>query len=240
MKPSKVLEEIKKFPDRNFFILCNDQLGMTQLVPQALQKGFSSLDVVVVNAKGLTIERARQMEEEARLSPRGDSGRTHVFIYGMSQIPTGSVGALLKIVEESPTTRFVFQGQSPMYKDRTIRSRCVVLKVPFLSKKAVLANVQAMGLDALKVDDLGLWDGTLQGTLSKLQSHSTLASFSRELALGSKGFLNMTNPEMLQSTVFDMALADVFSEDEKRFIKQNPSLQRKTLALFTALGRGHG
>lgn len=237
MKPSKVLALLKDRPSSNIYIQCADSLGMTQLVPQALAKAFSSLDVHVVNARGLTIERARQLEEEARLKPRGSSDRTHVFIYGMSSIPTASVGALLKIVEESPTTRFVFQGQQQLVKDRTIRSRCTLVRVPYLSKKAVLANIQAMSLDAVKVEELGLWDGTLQGTIARLQAHSTLIGFTRELGLGSKGFLNLVSADMLGSQVFDTALADVLSEKEKRFISANPTANRKKLAIYVALGR---
>lgn len=221
----------------NYFVLCPDELGLSLLLQGALSAIAVPEDIHFHDAEGITKEKARQIEAEARLASRGGSELQHFFIYSLQKLPADSTGPLLKAVEDARYARFIFQAQSTPRKIHTLMSRSSVVKLPFLTKAMVLANLKAMNHDAKLADDLNLYDGTLAGTIRALGMKDTLVSIRREMSRGLRGISAVYTPEVLGSLAFESATYDFFTEKERRFLGKNPTPDRKKLALFLATSR---
>lgn len=228
----------------NFFVICPDNLGLNLLLTGALSPIASSEDLYFYDASNITKEKARQIEEEARFGPRAGSPLSHFFIYSTQQLPSDSVGPLLKAVEESKFSRFIFQSQYDPPKIHTLMSRSSVVRLPFLSKRAVLANMKAMHLDARAADTLDLYDGTLSGTVLNLKMKDTLTEIRRETKKGLRGQAALYQPDILGSLAFTPAVESLLDSAEKGFIARATgdadsisSQARKKIALHRGLGR---
>lgn len=237
MKVQEFLTLVKKPGRTNYFVVCSDDLGLSFLLPKALLKVASSEDINTFNAAEMTKERARNLEKEARLAPRGSSEHTHFFITQMQKLPTDSVGPLLKAVEEAKYARFVFQAQSVPRKIRTLMSRSSVVLLPFMPRLQVLVNLKTMHLDAKTAENLNLYDGTLEGTRKALQMKDTVMNIKREMAKGARGIAAIYTPDILGSLAFDSATAEFLEEEEASFLKRSNSPERKKLALLVAMNR---
>lgn len=195
------------------------------------------MDVNFLDAGGITKERARQLEEEARKAPRGNSPLSHVVISKLQDLPAESVGPLLKVVEEAKYARFIMQAQALPPKVRTLMSRAQVIRLPFLTKRVVLGNLSAMNYDAKTVDQLGLWDGTLSGTLALLSMKDTLTLLSRETKLGLRGFTGLVTKEAMESLAYQKATDPLLGEKERAYLRRGANPARMKLALYQALSR---
>lgn len=222
----------------NYFLICPDNLGLLSLLPNALRKVAAAEDIHVFDAEGITKEKARQIEQEARKGPLAGSTYTHFFLHGLQKIHPESVGPLLKATEEARFARFVFQAQARTRKTNTLMSRSTVIQLPFLTKKAVYGNMRVKHLDAETAEDLGLYDGTLEGTIKALGMKDMLTELRRELKMGARGiaaFFGMDdrgNNPLLESAAFDTALSQHMTKEEKEFLRRNPTPERKKLVLF--------
>lgn len=135
MQITAFLKMVKQQGRLNFFAVAPDQLGLRSFLgPVALNHISDPKDQYFFNAKGITKEKARQIEEEARKAPKGGSALQHFFIYSLQNLPTDSVGPLLKAVEDAKYSRFIFQTQSVPKKIRTLQSRSSVVHLPFMSR----------------------------------------------------------------------------------------------------------
>jgi len=202
------------------------------LLQKTLPKIASTEDYYAYQAENITKAKAREIEAEARKAPRAGSKLSHVFIAGMEKLPTDSAGPLLKAAEEARWTRFIFQAESLPVKLHTLMSRSNVVRLPFLSKKAILGNLQRMNYDAKTVDRLGLYDGTLDGTIRMLAMKDSIVEIRRELKGGSRGLTALFQPEIVGGLALDTALRDQILEEERRFIDREDNPDRKKLVMY--------
>jgi hypothetical protein len=221
----------------NFFVLAPDELGLTLLLQKALGDRTATHDLYFHDAEGVTKEKARQIEAEARLGARGGSELQTHFIHSLQKLPTDSAGPLLKVVEDALFARFIFQAQSTPRKLHTLMSRSAVVRLPFLTKAAVLANLKAMNQDAKTADELGLYDGTLEGTLRALAMKDTITNIRREMGKGTRGLASLFNPDLLNSNAFEKATYDHLTDQERKFLGKRPTNDRKKIALYLATMR---
>lgn len=227
----------------NYFIVCSDDLGIPLLLQGALSPIAATDDVYYYDAEQITKEKARQIEAEARMAPRGGSALSHFYIYSLQKLPTDSVGPLLKATEEAKYSRFIFQAQAVPPKVHTLMSRSSVVRLPFLSKKAVLGNMKALNHDARTADQLNLYDGTLGGTIRALGMKDTMTEIKREIPRGMRGVAALFDKNVLTSLAFEPATDSLLSPAERSFVRVGGgtegvmSLARKRIALYKALGR---
>lgn len=221
----------------NFFVIAPDDLGLSLFLQKILEGVAATGDVHFVPAESLSKEAARDLEKEARYAPRGSSALTHFYIWGSQKLPTDSVGPLLKAVEEAKYARFIFQSSRPCRKLFTLMSRCQMVRLPFLSKKVVLGNLRAMSQDAKTADQLGLYDGTLQGTMRALQMKDTLMSIRRDLARGFRGLSAAMTQDVAGSLALMPALAPSLTREEWAYLNRNDGLDRRRVLLFLVMCR---
>ena len=123
-------------------------------------------------------------------------------------------------------------------------SRAVVIRIPFLPKKTVLANMKAMNYDAKTADQLDLYNGTLSGTIKALAMKDAILEIKREAKRGLRGLAALFNPEILGGLAFDTATYDLLEKEETNFLdktKNHPDkalhTARQKLVLYRALQR---
>lgn len=221
----------------NYFVVCADNLGLSLLLQGALSPIATPEDIVFHDAATITKEKARQIETESRFAPRAGSALSHFFIYSLQELPRDSVGPLLKAVEEAKFSRFIFQSQVTSPHTMTLRSRSSVVKLPFLSRRMVLGNMRAMNHDARTADQMGLWDGTLTGTIRALAMKDTMTAIKREVGRGERGLTALFSDEIIGSLAFDAATDQLFDGLEKGFLQRRRTPSRQRLALYRALSR---
>jgi len=221
----------------NYFVICPDELGLALLLQGALSAVATAEDIYYYNAEGITKEKARQIEVEARFASRAGAELSHFFIYSLQNLPTGSVGPLLKVAEEAKYARFIFQTQSVSRKLFTLMSRSNVVRLPFLSERVVLGNLKAMNYDAKTVETLGLYDGTLSGTIKALGMKDTIIEIRREMKRGLRGLTALFHQEILNSLAYDTATYEFLTPAERRFLKRNSSLERRKIITYLSLQR---
>lgn len=235
------LVELVKAPERvNYFIIAPDNLGLTIILNKVLSQVASTEDLFFLDANIITKDRARQLERETRMAPRGSSDHNIFFIYKMQDLPVESVGPLLKTVEEASFARFIFQAQDIPKKIYTLMSRSTVVRLPFLSRAAVLANMKSLQYDAKTADQLGLYDGTLAGTISNLNMKDSYLRIRGELRKGQRGLAALIQPDLGGSMCFIQASYDSMTKDEHAFLKRSDTVERRKLALILAMERVSG
>lgn len=245
MKIQDFLRLVSQPGRRNYFVQCSDDLGIILLLQGALSGIAAADDISFYDAESVTKEKARQIEAEARLAPRGGSQLSHIYIYSLHKLPADSVGPLLKATEEARYSRFIFQAQSTPAKIHTLMSRSSVVKLPFLSRKAVLGNLKAMNHDARTADQLGLYDGTLSGTIRALSMKDSMMELKRSLQQGFRGIAALYRPDVLTGLAFEPAVDQIMTPEEKAFMNRGLGddkntligVSRKRIALYHALGR---
>lgn len=221
----------------NYFILAPDQLGLQLLLPRSLGKVAAREDIHFFDAASVTKEKARQIEKESRKAPVGSSDFSYFVLTSLQNLPTDSVGPLLKAVEEAKYAVFLFQAQYIPRAVRTLLSRSILVKLPFLSKKVVLGNMQTLHYDARTADELNLYDGTLSGTIRAVAMKDTLLSIRRDMRLGARGLPSTQVDEVIGSLAFDTAVGPMLSESEFQFLKRDSGPDRRRLAVFLASER---
>lgn len=235
MKIGQFFGLITAAPSSNFLAVAPDNLGLLSQLPNVLERVAASEDIHLFKAKAITKEKARQIEDLARKAPIGGSEQQHVFIYGLQDLPTDSVGPLLKAVEDAKFTRFLFQAQGVPKKVETLASRSSIVELPFLPKAMVLANMKKQKKDARTVDEMNLYDGTLDGSVKALRMKDTLTRIRTDLKTGRKGMASLTSEKVLGSLAFDTAVTGVLTDEEIRYAGNDEN--RKIIALHSATGR---
>jgi len=241
----KVLEQSGRL---NIFVVCADDLLTNEIVRIALAKVANMEDIQMIAAAGISKEKARQIEVDARFAPRAGSTLQHFFIYGLQDLPADSVGPLLKAVEEAKYSRFIFQAQSLPRKIHTIMSRSSVIKLPFMTRSMVLSNLKHLHLDARTVQEMNLYDGTLGGAIRALSMKDTLSAFRREAAQGLRGLVVLCAEGQVASLAFPVATYDLFTQEERRFVgdqslvtmeepERSRVLARRKIVMFLAMAR---
>lgn len=238
MDVSTFLKLVEGGHKANYFIVCPDQLGLTILLPRALSKVAATEDIYYHDAASITKEKARFIERECRKAPSGSSNFSYFVISSLQNLPSQSVGVLLKVVEEARYSVFFFQGQVIPRFARTLLSRSILVKLPFLSKRVVLANLQAMHHNAAVADNQNLYDGTLTGTIRALSMKDTVASIRRDMSLGVRGIPSLQTDEVVGSHAFENSVVPLLTEAEQRFLKRDGNSDRRRLVLFLASERG--
>ena len=120
----------------NYFVVCPNSYGLSRILTKVLRKVAVEEDIKVIEASKLLVDAARGVANMTRMFSVGASKFNHIVILGMDRLPWGSEGPLLKVVEESATTRFYFQAPEITKKLKTLASRSVVVYLPFMTKKA--------------------------------------------------------------------------------------------------------
>lgn len=225
----------------NYFVICPDNLGLGLFLDESLKVLAQPADIHHYNAEDITKDRARLIEKEARSAPRAGSELQHIYIYHLQKLASDSVGPLLKAVEEATYARFIFQAQSTPQKIHTLRSRASVIKLAFLSKPEALGYIQkVLKLDARAADELGLYDGTIQGTQTALAMKNAVTQIRRDFAQGLRGAASLFNPEQLKSyAALEVATYDFLTPEERTYLGKMrlASNSRKTLAFYLAMSR---
>jgi len=243
MKIQSFLNLVSKPGRTNYMVICSNELGLSLLLQGALGAIAVPEDIQFYDAEHITKEKARQIEVDARLAARGGSELNHFFIYNLQNLPVNSTGPILKAVEESKYSRFIFQAQSTPRKIHTLMSRSSVMRLPFLSKQVVLGNMKAMNHDARTADQLDLYDGTLAGTIRALSGKDAIIEIQREMKRGQRGLTAMFNPEVLKSLVFDVATYNYMDEEERALLRSAKVMDerrysaRQKLMVYRAMQR---
>lgn len=237
MRIQELLKLLSQTGRLNFFILAPDELGLLRLLPKALEKVAALEDILYYDAEHITKDRAREIEKEARSAPRAGSELQIMYIYSLQKLSGESVGPLLKAVEDAKYTRFIFQAQSTPRKIHTLMSRSSVVRVPFLSKDVILANVKRLHLDAKAAEELNLTDGTLEGTIRNLSMKDSITLIRRELSKGQRGVAAVFAQDVVESLAFMPAIDDLLSKRERAFLAANSSLERKKLVAYLVMAR---
>lgn len=216
----------------NYFVQCPDSLGLNLLLPKTLAKVAAPDDMHFYEASGVTKEKARQIEKESRKAPVGASDYTYFIISGLQSLPPDSVGPLLKAVEEAKYSIFIFQAQTIPRAVRTLLSRSMLMKLPFMSKRQVLGNMHALHYDARTADEMGLYDGTLQGTIKAVSIKDAMMAIRRDLRLGARGHPSLQADDTINSLAFDAAVEPYLSDKERNFLRKDSSPERRRLVMF--------
>lgn len=230
MKIQQFLNLVSKPGRTNYMVVCSNELGLSLLLQGALSVIAVPEDIEFHDAENITKEKARQIEAASRLASRGGSELNHFFIYNLHNLPTSSTGPILKAVEESKYSRFIFQAQTIPRKIYTLMSRSSVVRLPFLSKAIVLGNMKAMNYDARTADQLNLYDGTLAGTIKALTGKDAIIEIHREMKRGLRGLLVMYNPEILNSLVFESATYNFMFDEEKELLRRAKKMDKRRYA----------
>lgn len=237
MKIKDAVELVKISERTNYWILAPDNLGLNLILNKVLASIAPSEDLHFIDASTLTKERTRALERETRMAARGSSDYAIFFIYKMQNLSVESVAPLLKTVEDSKFARFIFQSQSLPRKIRTLMSRSSVIRLGFLSKAAVLANLKSLQFDAKSADQHNLWDGTLSGTISALQMREAFISMRKDLSLGARGLASLLQQEVVNSMCFLQATYPYMSPEERQYISRLDTADRRKMALILAMDR---
>ncbi len=235
MKVSQLLQLLREQPGTHFFVCTPDDEGMVTLVPRALEQVASTRNVRFLDAKALTVGEARQVAWEAAMAPEGTDRQRHFVVRRTEKLSAACVGALLLAVEEAARARFIFISTHRTPETETLASRSTCVELPFLSKKAVLGNLQALRQDAKAADEKNLWDGTLGGTAAAVRHARDHDLIRKAVEAGLAGFRDLY--ALVDSPAFDAAMEAVWSQAERDFVAEAPGPSRRMLATFLALGR---
>lgn len=238
----KDLGKILGQPGRtNYYVVCPDSLGLELLIDRFLSPIASQQDIHHFQAKDVTKDRAREIEVETRFHPRTGVQLTHIVMWKTQFLPAESVGPILKAVEEAKNARFIFQGQSIPKKVWTLMSRSSVVRLPFLSRRAVQVNLQARNLDTKAWQELELYDGTLAGAIEALGMKNKLMDIRRELGAGLNGIARLLKGEdLMKSDAFARAMQDHLTHEDQAFLARSTQynlIERRRLVTCLALLR---
>lgn len=124
------------------------------------------------------------------------------------------------------------------------------MKLPFLTKDVILANLKGLNFDAKTADQLDLHDGTLSGTIRNLRMKDSLTSIRRELDKGARGLSALfyrdeeTDSGPLTSNAFRPALDPHLTPEEVAFLREGqgrePSRDRRKIATYLVALRTQG
>ena len=236
MTPAEFLKALRENPRTHFYVVTPDGGGMVRLVPRILRAIAAAQDVRIVDGASLTVTLARRLAQEAGMAPVAGGAVTHFVIWRAETLGAAAAAALLYAVEESPRGRFVFvSSQIPQGALRPLASRCSRVSLPFLSKRAVLGNLQALREDARMAADKDLWDGTLGGTLANIREVNVRAQILAAIAQGMQGLPDLV--AFADSPVFDRVLAEHLTAEERSFLERDSSPERRKLVAFSLLSR---
>lgn len=236
MTPAEFLKALREFPRTHFYAVTPDTAGMVRLIPRVLRATSAELDVRILDGASIKVEQARHLAQEAGMAPIAGSTVTHFVIWRAHMLSAPVAMALLYAVEEAARGRFVFvAGRSPREAQRSLASRCVLVPLPFLSRRAVLGNLQALREDARTAAEKDLWDGTLGGTLANIREEQTRRQILNALAQGMQGLSDLV--AYAESSVFDRVLAGHLNEEERHFLERDSSPERRKLVAFHLLAR---
>jgi hypothetical protein len=150
-------------------------------------------------------------------------------------------------VEDARWSRFIFQAQAIPRKLLTLKSRSATVRLPFLAKDVVLANLKRLNHDAKTADELNLYDGTLAGTLRNLRIKDSLTAIRRELSKGPRGTAALfyrdeeTDSGYLTSNALRPAIDTYLTPAETAFLRegagQEPSRDRRKIAIHLIASR---
>lgn len=238
MKVSLFLDLLKDTSRTNYYVECSDDLGLGDLITRSFKGKIAPEDVHRYSASEITMEKAHQIEKDSRLAP-SRSPINQFYIYKLQELSAASAAPLLKAVEEAKYSRFLFQAQVNPRKIMTLRSRSTVIKLPFLTKSVVLANIKAKQLDAKAVDELNLYDGTLAGSIRNLNMKDATVEIKREYSKGARGLVALFNESIQSSNAFSHTIGKMMSKSELAFCASASAgnLDRQRLATFLAVQR---
>lgn len=235
MRVSQFLRLLREQPGANFFAATPDGDGMVVLVPRALEPVASPRNIHLLDGRALTVDGAREVAREAGMAPKGTDSHQHFVVRRSEELTGPCAGALLLAVEDAARARFVFVASHRTPEVETLASRSTCVELPFLSRRAVLGNLQALRLDARAADEKDLWDGTLGGTAAAVRHAADHEAIRRAVASGPDGLADLH--ELVDSPAFDAAMEPVLNQEERDYVARAPGPSRRMLAAFLALAR---
>lgn len=236
MTPAEFLKALRENPCTHYYVVTPDGDGMVRLIPRVLRAIAAEPDIRVLDSASVKIAKARRLAQEVGMAPVGGGRVTHFVIWRAHTLDAATAAALLYAVEEAARGRFVFvAGRSPRGAHRPLASRCVELTLPFLSKRAVLGNLQALREDARKAAEKDLWDGTLGGTLANIREEAARSRILDAVSHGIQGLADLL--ACTDSSTFDRVLESHLTEGERHFLERESSPERRALVAFHLLAR---
>lgn len=237
MNAAQFLRLAQKLKGSHFYVVTPDVGGLVLLMPRVLKSVAAPRDIWIRDGRNLKLEQIRELVREAGMAPAGGSTHTHFVIHHAEGLNRhDSVGALLQVIEEATRARFIFLSRKQASKAaRPLASRCFVIQLPFMSRKGVLANLQALKQDAKSVDEKNLWDGTLGGSLRNLREYRDRKAILDAIDKGMDGLGDLLGD--VESSAFVRTLQEHLTPEELAFVNQDLSLERKRLVAYTLLAR---
>jgi hypothetical protein len=216
--------------EENYFVICSDDLGISGLVRNAVPEDQRH-DLTIVDASTITMEKARHIESLARKAGLATQ-KNWFYISSFHRIPAHSVGALLKVVEQSSFSRFIFQAQWVPPWVETVRSRCLEVRLPFLTRAAVYGNMKLLNYDAKEADRHKLWDGTLGGTIKRLGMKDAMSDIRRQVKGGTRSTAALLLDETIRSNAFMPTICPFLDDDEEAYLRRSDTPSRRRLMAF--------
>lgn len=225
---SDFLRAVTLRPTEHLFVCGPSELGILRLLPVRLEK-IAPGSVSVYDAKNVTADIARHIAAEVHRTPANAVPVAQVVVHGAEMLSKHALPPFLSAMEEPSLARFVIHATHvPQYLGPIV-SRCRQFRVPFLKDKTVLANMQALHLDAREAEDL--CDGTLEGTIQRLAIKDALAEIEKQLG-------DISNlPAILNEDGFDPSMLNDLTSGEREFLLRSPTQLRQKLVLFLIANR---
>lgn len=222
----------------SYFVVTPDVGGMAMLLPRALRRSLAEEDVRVVPGT-MSVGEARHVSWEAGVAPVGGSEWTCFVVRDAERLHPQAAAALLMAVEESRYGCFVFLARRESGTTATLASRSTKVLLPYLPRKVVLGNLQAMRLDARGADAGGHWDGTLDGTLQNLREEKARSAIRAAVDRGLDGLQDLLH--LAESPAFARAISEWATPGEVDYLGRSDSPERRGLvALLVAARSGKG
>jgi len=213
-------------PRHHVFFLGSPKLGVSRFVRSKMER-LAPGSVRVIDADGLKADEARELMASLHEVPELAIEAWQVLVLNAHKLSRAVLPQFLSIMEEGQWARFVFQAASEPRWLGPVISRCKRFRLSFMSRKQVLANMQALHFDALKADTEDLYDGTLEGTVQRLAISDALVEIKKQVGSFDK------LPDLVQACDgYDPELLFQLSEGEREFILRAPQGIRRRLVVF--------
>ena len=220
------IKHIQTNPRSHVFVVGSAKLGVRRFT-QAQCSKLAPGATKVIDATSMKVDEARALIEELHTLPEMGVECWQVIVMNAEKLKREVLPQFLAIMEEGQWARFVFHANAAPGYLGPIKSRCTIFKLAFMGKRQVLANMQALHLDARAADEADVYDGTLEGTVQRLAIKDALDEVEKQTG----AFENI--PALLQAVEgYDPAMLGVLTHGEREFIMGAPQPIRRRLVVM--------
>lgn len=156
----------------NIYLVGAKDWGFESLIERTLRVKGGLEDYTPLSAQSTSIDRLREIVRNSDQRSHGSMSTNLVALFNTQELRRGSEGVLLKVMEESKTTRFLIHTSWDTPVLETVKSRSVFIQIPFLSREETKISLDYMSIDEDLISKF--WDGTMLGTLRKIGAHQKI------------------------------------------------------------------